>query len=175
MEELFSNYANALYGLIDRDKSEEYLSVLQGFCLVLNENPEANQALSSPNLSKDEKDKIVDICLGKNTLPHIKAFLMLIISHHRVRQLGGIVDAFQSLVDEAKGRRQGIVYSSTPLSEKQIKELEQAFQKRNGYEVRLKNKVDETLLGGLKVALDGKVYDGSLKAKLLELQKTLKK
>ena len=85
------------------------------------------------------------------------------------------MDAFQSLVDEAKGRRQGIVYSSTPLSEKQIKELEQAFQKRNGYEVRLKNKVDETLLGGLKVALDGKVYDGSLKAKLLELQKTLKK
>ena len=94
MEELFSNYANALYGLIDRDKSEEYLSVLQGFCLVLNENPEAKQALSSPNLSKDEKEKIVDICLGKNTLPHIKAFLMLIISHHRVRQLGGIVDAF---------------------------------------------------------------------------------
>ncbi|MCR5078885.1 MAG: ATP synthase F1 subunit delta [Bacilli bacterium] len=175
MEELYANYADALYGLVERKRSEEYLHALQSFCGVLEDNPEAKTALSSPNLTTVEKERIVDIIIGKDPLPHMKAFLMLIIAHHRMSHIDGIVEAYQTLVDVAVGRKQGIVYSSSSLSGKQIKELEAAFTKKLGADVRLKNRVDETLLGGVKVALDGKVYDGSLRNKLLELQKTLKK
>ncbi|MCF0113484.1 MAG: F0F1 ATP synthase subunit delta, partial [Bacilli bacterium] len=48
-----------------------------------------------------------------------------------------------------------------------------ALQKRVGGKVELKNEVDHTLLGGVKVALEGKVYDGTLRGKLNELQRQL--
>jgi F0F1-type ATP synthase delta subunit len=41
--------------------------------------------------------------------------------------------------------------------------------------VELKNVIEPGLIGGVKVALDGKVYDGSLRNRLMGLENTLMK
>lgn len=175
MEELYVNYATALYGLIDQSKSEAYLGVLQGFCSLLEDNEPVKAALCSYSISKEEKERLLDICLKGNELPHVLEFLKVVSSHHRINRINRIVEAFASLVNEQLGVKEGMVYSASPLSRAQVEELEAAFTKRLGSKVKLRNKVDENLLGGVKVALEGKVYDGTLRSRLLELQKNLKK
>ena len=175
MEELYSNYASALYGLIDKSKSEQYLAVLQGFCDLLRENKDLKTALSSYVISKEEKEKLLEICFKGESLPYLMDFGRVIISHHRMGHIDRIVEAFAMLVHEQYGMKEGIAFSATPLTEEQLTQLEEAFTKKLGVKVVLKNKVDEKLLGGVKVALDGKVYDGSLRSRLLDLHKQLKK
>ena len=59
------------------------------------------------------------------------------------------------------------------LTPEALSSIEKALQKRVGGKVELKNEVDHTLLGGVKVSLEGKVYDGTLRGKLNELQRQL--
>ena len=175
MEELYSNYASALYGLIEKEKSEEYLSVLRSFCDLLNENKQLKVALSSYVISKQEKEELLSICFKEASLPHLLEWGKVVLSHHRMGHIEEIVEAFASLVHEQYGVKEGIAYSASPLDKGQIQDLEKAFSGKLGVKVVLRNKVDENLLGGIKVALDGKVYDGSLRSRLLELHKQLKK
>ena len=175
MEELYSNYASALYGLIDKAKSEEYLAVLQGFCSLLDENPDIKAALCSYSLPKEEKQRLLEICFKGDSLPHLLEFMKVVLGHHRLSHIKGITEAFALLVHEQYGVKEGVVYSAAPLSAADIADMESAFSARLGVRVVLKNRVDEMLLGGVKVALDGKVYDGTLRSRLLELQKQLKK
>ena len=175
MEELYSNYASALYGLIEKERSEQYLSVLQAFCDLLNENKQLKTALSSYVIGKEEKEKLLEICFKEESLPHLLEWGKVILSHHRMGHIEEIVEAFAMLVHEQHGVKEGVAYTAAPLSKKQLQELEEAFSKKVAAKVVLRNKVDENLLGGIKVALDGKVYDGSLRSRLLELHRKLKK
>jgi F-type H+-transporting ATPase subunit delta len=77
------------------------------------------------------------------------------------------------LANEANQISEGLVYSARKLSPKDLKTLEATFTKKLGHQVILKNTVQSSLLGGVKVFLEGKVYDGSLLAKLLGLEKQL--
>lgn len=175
MEELYSNYASALYGLIEKGKSEEYLAALQGFCDLLEQNPDVKSALSSYSLSESDKTRLLEICFKGNSLPHLLEFAKVVLAHHRIKHIKGITEAFAMLVHEQFGVKEGVAYSALPLQKKEIADLEDAFTKKLGVKVVLKNRVDENLLGGVKVALDGKVYDGSLRSRLLELHRKLKK
>ena len=175
MEELYSNYASALFGLIEKDESEQYLAVLQGFCDLLRENKDLKTALSSYVISMEEKEKLLEICFKGVNLPYLLDFGRVILSHHRMGHIDRIVEAFAMLVHEQHGVKEGIAYSAAPLSKEQLHDLEEAFTHKLGIKVVLKNKIDEKLLGGVKVALDGKVYDGSLRSRLLDLHKRLKK
>ena len=175
MEELALNYASALYGIIDPKRAEDYLFALREFSSLLKENPTFNRALCSYALSAEEKGRLLEKTLGGSSLPHLLDFGNVILSHHRMKYFGSIAEAFASLVNESSGVKEGIVYSASSLTKKQLSDLEEAFSAKLSCRVALKNKVDEMLLGGVKVALDGKVYDGSLRNRLLELQKNLKK
>ena len=76
-------------------------------------------------------------------------------------------------MNESLGILEGVVYSAAPLSEEEKKRIEDALAERLGDKVELTPILDPDLLGGVKVALDGKVYDGSLRHKLQEMKKHL--
>ena len=107
-------------------------------------------------------------------LKHLLPFLRLIVSKHRISRFSEICLAFESLCNEENQIKDGLVYSAFPLSQKQIASLEEAMGKKTKAKVRLRYVNDPGLLGGIKVALDGKVYDGSLRGKLQEIERMLK-
>lgn len=54
--------------------------------------------------------------------------------------------------------------------------IAEAFAKRTGRDaIRVKNVVDEDLLGGIKVRIGNRIYDGSLQGKLARIQRELMK
>ena len=54
--------------------------------------------------------------------------------------------------------------------------IAEAFAKRTGKDaIRVKNVVDEDLLGGIKVRIGNRIYDGSLQGKLARIQRELMK
>ena len=171
--ELALNYANALFELVKPNEYETYLSAWEETLESLQE-PSWEKFLSSYAISKQEKFAAMDQVYSFDLAPHFPNFLKVIVTHNRVHLLPQIAGAFRSLVYEAMGIKEGILFSATPLEKKEVAEIEAALEKKLGCTVRLKEKVDHTLLGGVKVNIDGKVYDGTLRARLQELHRSLK-
>lgn len=174
MDALSSQYASALYGLIEPKQGKDYCLALDSVVSSLDADPEWEKLLCSHAISKAEREQAIEKTFGKTVkLPYLVDFLKVVSAHHRFSHFREIVEAFESLVNEADGIKQGIVYSASKLSAAQVKSIEDGLSKRVGSQVKLRQIVDPSLLGGVKVALDGKVYDGSLKSKLSELQRQL--
>ena len=60
----------------------------------------------------------------------------------------------------------GTLLTALPLTPKQHKEVEERFSSVLDQPVALEEKVDNTLIGGIRVELGGRIFDDSLKSKL---------
>ena len=69
----------------------------------------------------------------------------------------------------------GRIISGMPLSVAAKKRIIQQFETLLGHHVRLVSRVDITLIAGIRVELDGRVYDGSLLGQLTSVRKMLKR
>ena len=67
----------------------------------------------------------------------------------------------------------GLLFTALPLSPAQHAAIERRFSDLLGEAVALQPREDARLLGGVRVELDGKVYDGSLRGGLQDVLHTL--
>lgn len=174
MDELSTNYATALHGMLDPKQREQALLELEAICADIYQNEAYRRLLCSRSLSIAEKQKAFDgVYATRIETPHLLAFVKVLISHHRINRLHDVVSSYRRLVHEDQGVKEGIAYSATKLTREQLASVTEAIADRLGSKVSLSNVVDHRLLGGVKVAIDGKVFDSSLQAKLGDLQRKL--
>jgi|SRR5574344_1371654 F-type H+-transporting ATPase subunit delta len=172
--DIYSRYANALFGMIDNDKEMlSYQSALKTLHNLFDEYPKLLSILSSEFLDYDDRYKIVDLLTKNFNLLHLSSFLKVLIKNHRINYFNKIQREFNLLVNEKRHIEEGIVYSAFALNDEQIHSIEYAIEQNINSKVELINKIDETLLGGAKVVIHDRIYDGSIKAKLNDMKKEL--
>lgn len=173
---LSQNYANALYGMLEPGQRGEAMEALGLVLDQLHGEADFARLLSSRNLSLQEKRDVIDEVFGPRFahIPHLVSFLKVVSDHHRIGHLDAIYTAYRSLYHADLGVLEGIAYSAERLSPEQMEAIEQGIQTRIGCKVSLRNIVDHNLLGGVKVAVDGKVFDGTLASKLQAMRSGLK-
>jgi F-type H+-transporting ATPase subunit delta len=67
-----------------------------------------------------------------------------------------------------------VVTTAFPLTEEDRKALVKAFESIVGKKIRVTEKVDSDILGGVLVQVGDRLYDGSLRTKLIRFQERLK-
>lgn len=172
--DVYSRYANALFALIDEESELlSYQNALKELVNIFEEHPKFLQILSSEFLDFEERCKISDALVKNFKLAYLNSFMKVLIENHRICQFKKIQREFNLLVNEKRHIQEGIAYSAFKLDSKQISEIESAIEANVHCKVELINKIDETLLGGVKVVIHDRVYDGSIKAKLNNMKKEL--
>ena len=174
MEEVYVNYAQALYSLVEEERRNDYVSALKEIETTLKTEGDFLRLLSSYSVPLEEKEKIIDALYGKSDLKHLCPFLKVLLKHHRMRGLDQAVEAFVYLVNEANQVKEGILYTSSPLGKGQVEAIAKEFENLLGCKVHLAVVTDHTLLGGIKIAIDGKVFDGTLRSRIQEMRRALK-
>lgn len=128
--------------------------------------------LGSPNIGFSSKERAID-----ETLSFLPQRLQIAIKLLAKKGYGGklslFLQALLSLVRGKLGVKEGIAYSARPLDPESLSRLEAAVGGRIGYKAKLKNIVDSRLLGGAKVAIDGKTFDYTLARQLESLRAKL--
>ena len=81
-----------------------------------------------------------------------------------------IVKHFLRLYDAERGDAYGKVYSAVPLTEKQMEKIALETGVLLKKKILLKNEIDPSLIGGIKVAVDGKLIDASFSSQLKNLR-----
>jgi F-type H+-transporting ATPase subunit delta len=100
-------------------------------------------------------------------------FLSLLLERDRLMELAGIVSCYRRLLNEAKGRVEARVVSSSTLETAVVEQLRERLRGLAGKDVLLQQETDPSLLGGLLVELEGKVYDGSIRSQLEKMKQRI--
>ncbi|MFD2446773.1 F0F1 ATP synthase subunit delta [Bacillus sp. CGMCC 1.16607] len=167
-------YALALFQLSKEnnllDQMEEELRVVKE---VLTHSSDLTAVLKSPKVSIAKKKEII-----KESFSQVNSFvlntLMILIDRHREDQIADVVNYFVELSNEERGIAEATVYSIRPLTEAEQEGLSATFAAKVGKKsLRIENIVDSELLGGIKLRIGNRIFDGSLRGKLERLERKL--
>lgn len=129
----------------------------------------------APGLLSDEQRqqlaKALVLRVGGDSL--LGRFLGVLASNDRLEQLPAVRATYEKLEDAAAGRVRARIRSAFPLSEDQRGELRKKFEAVTGRTVLDSAEVDPSLLGGVTVEAEGKVYDGSVRTQLARLERRM--
>lgn len=170
-----SPFASALFDLsIEEDRLENYYHELTEIKEILKKNDTFLSLLDCQFLTVSERKEIVDKTFASYQT-NIRNFLKILIVRHKICFLENIIDEFFEKYYQKIGIQKGKIYSVEKLSEKEIEKIQMTFLEKKKKKVLLENEVDPTLIGGIRVVLGDRIYDGSLKNKLENMKLSLKK
>ena len=174
MDSLYVRYSSALLSLSkDEGKIKEYKEAIKSLLELFESNVEANTYLKSYFVSDEDKYVFVDKICEPFKLKSLSPFIKLLVKKHRFNSFKYIAQEFISDCNDDLGIQEGYIYSTTPLDAKQIKAIEDGVSSRLNQRVELINKIDERLIGGVKVVVHDHVFDGSIKNKLETMKQKL--
>lgn len=172
---LAKNYAEALYSIsLEKDNYLDIQKEMKLLKEVILENQEFTVLLCSSFMSFKEKEDIIDKVLSEFD-EDIKSLVKILVKNSRGNLLEQVIDDFNTFVNEKRGILEGYVYSTYPLTKSQLTKLEEKIGEIEQVPCELKNKIDANLIGGVKVAINGHVYDGSIKTKIEQMRLSLNK
>ena len=173
MDSLYSRYANGLFSIaLEENKVDLYRKRIKMIKNVFEENDDFLHLLSSCFISNEEKDEIIDKVF-KSEEEYIRNFIKIIFINKRGNCLIKILNEFIKTCNENLNIKDGIIYSVNMLSNEQIEKIQESLSTRLNCKVELTNSLDEKLLGGVKVSIEDKIFDGSIKNKLETLKESL--
>lgn len=166
------SYASALIDVaIEANKEAEITADFKALSVVMKENPELLKLLISPTVSKNEKHEVLNNILGGKIDDELDSFLHVLIDNGRFQAWNEIVKCYQDILDEKQGIVRGIAYSVQLLGKDTLAKLEESVSATVGQKVVLDNRVDTSIIGGVKVYVDGKLIDASYKRGLEKIKK----
>lgn len=107
---------------------------------------------------------------GENQKAVLKELAAFLIDSGRKKEAGLIVRDVEAMLVDA-GTAIGTVISARPLSSDSLKTIE-SFVKQSNARIKtvvLRERIDESLIGGVRIELPGAQLDASVKAKLEKL------
>ena len=175
MTRVGSVYAQALYDLAgDEGFSEVILEELKVLNGIFTENADYLRLLSTPNLAKDERCRILDEGFSGRIHPYVLNFLKILTEKGYVRHFGDCCEAYRQLYNEEKGIMPVKVITAVPLNDDQKKRLGDKLNAITGKKVELENKIDPMCIGGIMIDYDGKRVDDTVRHRLDAVRSLLK-
>ena len=163
-----ATYGDALFELAVQESKVDSLYAEATDCLkVFEENSELGRLLNHPKIDKSEKEKVIENAFGQFVSKDITGLLVLMVSKDRQKQIMETLRYFIGKIRE---------YTAKPLTAAQKEKVLSRLLATTGYvDFEIDYIVDESLIGGMVIRIGDRVVDSSIKTKLDEFAKDLKK
>ena len=175
MESVASRYGLALYSLaLDENKILDWQKEVKELTSILKENTDFIMVLGSSFISLEERLEMLNkTFVGVDD--EIIALIKVVMENNRMHMILDIFESFNSYCNEYRGVSEGLIYSTLKLDQKVINQIEENISEIEHNKVELKNVIDPTLIGGVRVVIHDRIYDGSIKHHLEMMRKDLLK
>jgi F-type H+-transporting ATPase subunit delta len=172
-------YARALFQVAEAQDGEGDAALrlrdeMRELLALLDDHPEVRAALGSAGVTLQARGRVVAaLAREAGASVTLQRLLRLVAERDHLALLPGIVDVYAEMVNAARGIVAVQATGATALDEEQERGLIQALQQVAGGEVELASQVDPDVLGGLRVKMGGRTYDGTVRARLQALRRRL--
>ncbi len=172
-------YADALFSLVLEESGktsvtpETVLNELLQAEQVFNDVPEFIKVMNTPTVSRPEKLELIQKTFENKVSDYTFRFLNLLSDKGRMGYFGKICRAYNKMYNEKYGIVEIVVITSQPLDEVQRAKIIAKMTGITGKTVKLKEKVDTSIIGGIIMDYGSTRLDGSVKTRLESLKKDI--
>ena len=167
-------YAEALFELAAQaGVTEETSEGLETVISAMLQTPEYRALLASPAIGKEERLAALDGAFRGKIPDVLLAILRMMVSRGQVSALNGMARDYEELARGYRGESIAVVTSAVPLKEAEMVALRAKLEKKLGRKIILRCAVNPALIGGVRVEVDGRVIDGSIRNKLDEIKEVM--
>ena len=168
-------YAKALFDAgLELDKIKEINEDIHLIEDIFNSEEKLIQILSHPHINKSEKKIMIQKILGSNISEYTLSFLYILIDKRREKNLFHIITAFKDLYDNYIGVLRVVAVTAVEMDQQAKEKLVVVLHNKFNKEIKLTNKIDKTILGGVLLKLDNKVVDNTILGQLKSMESYIK-
>ena len=174
MTGLAKEYGEGLYELArDERLLEDMHGEIVEIAALLKAQPDFTRLLTSRAIERDKRLEVVDDTFKGRCHAYIVNFMKLLVEKERFDCFLDAAEWFHRRYNEDFGIVEARVTSAVALSDDDQAALRQKLQEMSHKTVSLITRVDPTLIGGIRVEMDGKRYDNTIQNKLSRLKQSL--
>ena len=175
MTQAGSVYGEALYTLaLEESLTENLLAELSVLQESFRETPDFIRLLSSPNLSKQERCQIIDDSFRGKVHAYVLNFLKILTEKGYIKHFSDCFKTFEDLYNRDNGILPVTAITAVAMSNEQVLKLTEKLSRITEKQVKLLNKVDPSVLGGVRLDYDGKRLDDTVSHRMDAITKALK-
>jgi F-type H+-transporting ATPase subunit O len=170
-------YASALYVTAVRGNVLDPVETeLQQVIGAAEQNPVFSDFLKDPSVSKTVRMKAVEEIFGQTKFNDVtKNFLAVLAENGRLAQLQRIYGCYSELLHAHRGEVQALVTAALELSPAELEDIKNSLKGylKPGQTLKVEQKVDRSIIGGIVVDIQDKHIDLSIDTKIKQMEKLL--
>jgi F-type H+-transporting ATPase subunit delta len=169
-------YAAALFDVVrkdaDIDRAQRELDAIRA---AITGHDQLRKVLDTPAVPMPTKRAILEAILSAlgDVSPQIGRLVSLLAERDRLAMVPEIADAFGERVMQAKRIVPAEVVTAVPLADQSRAALVAALGRAAGAEVRITERVDPSIVGGVVAKVGSVVFDGSVTTQLARMRQKL--
>ena len=174
MADVREEYSSALFKLArEENLLDTILDDVKSLKVVFSENPAYVRLLSAPNIRRDERISLIDTVFSGRIHKYTLNFLKIMIERGYFQSVPDCLDSYVSLYNKENNIEVVNVFSSVKLTDAQRRRLSEKLAEKLEKKIQLVEKIDESLIGGIRLEMNGKLIDSSVKAQLENIRTAL--
>ena len=169
-----NEYAQALYSLAEDESLQEeiYPQVMEAERL-LKADPVFLKILDAPNIAREERCAMIGKCFGEAFHPYLVNTLKLMTEKGYAYLLPECCRAYDKLYQDGHGIITVKAYTAVALTAAQSERLIGKLRTMTGKQIRLENIIQPECLGGVRLDMDGRQIDDTVRHRLDEVRDLL--
>ncbi|MDO4971357.1 MAG: ATP synthase F1 subunit delta [Bacteroidales bacterium] len=167
-----NRYAKALFKVaVEKGEQAQIYAEMKQLLASFDEMPALKAAVNNPFIAVDEKEKVLLTAAGAKAGSTLENFILLVIEKNRASFLRSMALAYLKLYREAFGIASVEIVTAIELADNEISGILDVVKRQLGDKTMEQTvKVDNDLIGGFTVSVDGMVLDASIKNELKKLR-----
>jgi F-type H+-transporting ATPase subunit delta len=167
-------YARAAFDVALAKGDTGFGDDLQELARLFSSSAELRTVLTHPAVSGEKKASLIAaLWRGRKPSGILVRLADLLAARDRVELLPLVAQEYNRLWNAHRGVVEAEAVSARALDETEARDLSAAVGRVFGAQVELRQQVDSGLMGGLLLRMQGRVYDGSVRARLRALRERL--
>lgn len=132
-----------------------------------------HQALTDTSLPAEKKRDIMRAIFGEAVAPETLAIVTLMVERGLTDQIGDLARLFGEIAEAERGIVVAEVTTAIELDESLRAKLVKQLSAAIGRPVSLRQRVDGSILGGIRISVAGRVLDGTVSSQLEGVRQAL--
>ena len=173
--ETSERYSRALFEVaIEAKELEKIENDIKNFQLLFNSSQEIRNFIKNPTQSINTQNSVIILLADKlGFSKNLKNFFLLLVEKRRIFFIKKISENFLRLCSLKRGEVKASLISSKELSKTELDAISKDLSTTMGSSIIFDFKVDEELIGGLKLQLGSFMIDTSIKNKLKKYEQAM--
>lgn len=168
-------YGDSLYDLANEERlTDGIFAHLQDVRQIFADNPTYRRLLAEPSIPMTERIGLLEEAFGGKIEAYLLNFLKILCENGLLMEYEGCCQQYQARYYKDRNIAIATVTSAVALTPEQSEKLKLRLEQKCGKKVILAHKISPSVIGGLRIELEGKLIDGTVTGRLSGLQKKLK-